>query len=86
VVNPTYSLFTICEKISATCLANPERSELLFTVLSVMVAFLSREIPNIEGLTGLDQLVGEKNAVFVGFPLKVQGASGGMMRAVALVY
>jgi kynurenine formamidase len=57
-----------------------------YHVVPEHLAFLSREIPNIEGLSGLHQLVGEENVIFVGFPLKVQGASGGMMRAVALIY
>ena len=35
---------------------------------------------------GLEQIVGEKEVVFVGFPLKVEGGSGGLMRAVAIVY
>ena len=50
------------------------------------LAFLTREVPNIEGLTNLESLVGEPNVVFVGFPLKVKDSDGGLMRAVALVY
>ncbi|MFQ5817000.1 MAG: cyclase family protein [Terriglobia bacterium] len=50
------------------------------------LAFLTREIPNIEGLTNLESLVGEPNVVFVGFPLKVKDSDGGLMRAAALVY
>lgn len=50
------------------------------------LAFLSREIPAIEGLTNLESLVGESNVVFVGFPLKVKDSDGGLMRAVGLVY
>lgn len=49
-------------------------------------AFLSREIPNIEGLVNLESLVGEEEIVFVGFPLKIQDGNGAPMRAAALVY
>lgn len=49
-------------------------------------AFLSRDIPNIEGLVNLEPLVGEEEIVFVGFPLKFEDGDGGPMRAAALVY
>lgn len=49
-------------------------------------AFLSREIPNIEGLANLEELVGEANIVFVGFPLKLKDSDAGPIRAAALVY
>jgi len=49
-------------------------------------AFLSREIPNIEGLVNLESLVGEENIVFVGFPLKIKDGNAGPLRAAALVY
>jgi kynurenine formamidase len=49
-------------------------------------AFLTQEIPLIEGLENLEALVGEEHVVFVGFPLKIQGATGGLMRAAALLY
>jgi kynurenine formamidase len=49
-------------------------------------AFLSREIPNIEGLANLESLVGEKDVFFAGFPLKIQDGNGAPMRPVALVY
>jgi kynurenine formamidase len=55
-------------------------------VIPEHLAFLSREIPNIEGLVGLERLIGEDHIVFVGFPLKLEGASGGIMRAAALLY
>lgn len=50
------------------------------------IAFLSREIPNVEGLVNLESLVGEEEIVFVGFPLKIQDGNGAPMRAAALVY
>ena len=50
------------------------------------IAFLSREIPNVEGLVNLERLVGEEEIVFVGFPLKIQDGNGAPMRAAALVY
>ena len=50
------------------------------------LAFLRRDIPLIEGLTGVEELLGKESVVFVGFPLKLEGAGGGLMRAAALVY
>lgn len=55
-------------------------------VIPEHLAFLTREIPNIEGLTNLASLAGETRVVFIGFPLKVKNSDGGLMRAVALVY
>jgi kynurenine formamidase len=49
-------------------------------------AFLSREVPSIEGLVNLDSIVTEPRVVFVGFPLKIEDGNAGPMRAVALVY
>jgi len=49
-------------------------------------AFLPREIPIIEGLVNVDQLVSESNSIFVGLPLKVQNGDGSPIRAVAFVY
>ena len=49
-------------------------------------AFLSREIPNIEGLVNLEALLGEEHIVFVGFPLKLKDSDAGPIRAAALVY
>ncbi len=55
-------------------------------VLPEHYAFMSRGIPAIEGLVNAERLVGESNVVFVGFPLKLKGGTGGLMRAAALVY
>jgi kynurenine formamidase len=51
-------------------------------------AFLLRGIPTIEQLVNVQALLEEPNAVFVGFPLRVQGASGNgsPIRAAALIY
>jgi kynurenine formamidase len=49
-------------------------------------AFLSRDIPNIEGLVNLESLIGEEEIVFVGFPLKFENGDGGPMRAAAFLY
>ncbi len=49
-------------------------------------AFLPRGIPIIEQLVNVESLLEEENAVFVGFPLKVQGGNGSPIRAAALVY
>jgi len=49
-------------------------------------AFLSRDIPNIEGLANLESLIGEEEIVFVGFPLKIKDGNGAPLRAAALVY
>ncbi|MFO8174180.1 MAG: cyclase family protein [Longimicrobiales bacterium] len=50
------------------------------------LAFLSREIPVIEGIVNADELIGEDYVLFAGFPLKLGGVEAGVMRAVALVY
>ena len=50
------------------------------------IAFLQRGIPLIEGLVNIEELIGEDSIVFVAFPLKLEGASGGLTRAAALVY
>jgi kynurenine formamidase len=49
-------------------------------------ALLAREIPNIEGLVNLENIVGKSTLVFVGFPLKIKDGNGSPMRAAALVY
>jgi len=56
------------------------------TLLPVHHAFLPRGIPVIEGLVNLDALLGESNAAFVGFPLKVPDGDGSPIRAAALLY
>jgi arylformamidase len=50
------------------------------------LAFFQAGIPVIEGLSNLGHLVGEKNLIFVGFPLAIADQSGAPMRAVALVF
>lgn len=50
------------------------------------LAFLRRGIPIIEGLENCGAVVGEKNVVFAGFPLKFKDGNGSPVRAVALVY
>jgi kynurenine formamidase len=55
-------------------------------ILPEHISFLSREIPNIEGLVNLESLVGEEQIVFAGFPLKIRDGNGAPMRAAALVY
>jgi kynurenine formamidase len=47
---------------------------------------LRKDIPLIEGLVNVEELIGKESVVFVGFPPKLEGASGGLMRAAALVY
>lgn len=49
-------------------------------------AFLPRGIPAIEQLVNVESLLNEDNAVFVGFPLKVEGGNGSPIRAAALIY
>ncbi|MBI4501803.1 MAG: cyclase family protein [Gemmatimonadetes bacterium] len=49
-------------------------------------AFASHEIPSIEGLVNLEQIVNEPHVVFVGFPLKIKDGNAGPIRAAALVY
>ena len=50
------------------------------------LAFFQAGIPVIEGLTNLAHILGEKNLVFVGFPVAIADRSGAPMRAAALVY
>jgi arylformamidase len=50
------------------------------------LAFFQAGIPVVEGLGNLGHLIGEKNVVFVGFPLAVADRSGAPMRAAALVF
>jgi kynurenine formamidase len=48
--------------------------------------FLGRGIPVFEQLENLEELIGLRSVVFVGFPLKVKGANGSPIRAAGLVY
>jgi kynurenine formamidase len=50
------------------------------------LVFSEAGIPVIEGLANMGHLVGEKNLIFVGFPLPVADRSGAPLRAVALVF
>lgn len=50
------------------------------------VPFFEKDIPVIEGLVNLDQVLGEKRMYFSAFPLPVADRSGAPVRAVALVY
>ena len=50
------------------------------------LAFFQAGIPVVEGLTNLGRLMGEKNIVFVGFPLAIADRSGAPMRAAALIF
>ena len=90
-------LATLPVKAFATdmcCLMSPEDLEQRLAkglsgsenVLPEHYAFMSRGIPTIEALVNLEQLLGEEHIVFAGFPLKLERATGGLMRAVALVY
>jgi kynurenine formamidase len=55
-------------------------------ILPEHYAFLSRGIPNIEGLTNLERLVGEEEIVFAAFPLKIEDGDGSPVRPAALLY
>jgi arylformamidase len=50
------------------------------------LAFFHAGIPVVEGLANVGLLVGEKNIVFVGFPLALADSAGAPMRAAALLY
>jgi kynurenine formamidase len=50
------------------------------------LAFFQAGIPVVEGLTNLGRLMGERNVVFVGFPLAIADRSGAPMRAAALIF
>ncbi len=49
-------------------------------------AFASRDVPSIEGLVNLKEIVNEPQVVFIGFPLKIKDGNAGPMRAAALLY
>ena len=50
------------------------------------VAFFSKDIPVIEGLVNLDQLLGQPRAYFAGFPLPLSERSGAPVRAVGMIF
>ena len=50
------------------------------------LALMQAGIPVVEGLTNLGHLLGEKNIVFVGFPLAIADSAGAPMRAAALIF
>jgi kynurenine formamidase len=50
------------------------------------LAFLQADIPVIEGLSNLGHLIGQKDIVFVGFPLAIANRSGAPVRAAALIF
>lgn len=50
------------------------------------LAFAQAGIPVVQGLTNLGSLLGEKNLVFVGFPLAIADRGGAPMRAAALIF
>ncbi len=50
------------------------------------LAFMQAGIPVIEGLANIGHVLGEKNIIFVGFPLALADRAGAPMRAAALVY
>jgi arylformamidase len=50
------------------------------------LAFSKEGIPVVEGLANVGHLVGEKNVIFVGFPLKIADPSGAPMRAAGLIF
>lgn len=50
------------------------------------IPFFQAGIPVVEGLANLGRLIGEKNVVFVGFPLAIADRSGAPMRAAALLF
>jgi len=50
------------------------------------LVFFKAGIPVIEGLAHLGELLGERNIVFVGFPLPIADRAGAPMRAAALLF
>ena len=49
-------------------------------------ALLEKEIVVIEGLSNLDAIADLPRVIFVRFPIKLEGGTGGPLRAVGLVY
>jgi kynurenine formamidase len=50
------------------------------------VPFFEKDIPVVEGLVNIDQVLGERRMYFAAFPLSVPDRSGAPVRAVALIY
>lgn len=50
------------------------------------LAFLSKDIPIIEGLTNLSKLLTEEHIVFAAFPLPIADRNGAPVRAAALIF
>jgi arylformamidase len=64
------------DAVSVDCFAPPPRAVGYEQVAPVHHAFLSRQIPIIELLENLEQVVGRADGVFVGLPLKIIGVGG----------
>lgn len=50
------------------------------------VPFFEKDIPVVEGLVNLDQVLGEPRMFFAAFPLPIADRSGAPVRAVAMIY
>ena len=55
-------------------------------IWSSHVPFFEKDIPVVEGLVNLDQVLGERRMYFSAFPLAVTDRSGAPVRAVMLIY
>lgn len=55
-------------------------------IWSSHVPFFEKDIPVVEGLVNLDQVLGERRMYFSAFPLAVSDRSGAPVRAVMLIY
>lgn len=55
-------------------------------IWSSHVPFFEKDIPVVEGLVNLDQVLGERRMYFSAFPLPVADRSGAPVRAVMLIY
>ncbi len=64
----------------------PGSEQTFEAILPVHHAFLSREIPVLEQLANVEQLLGIKSAIFVGLPLKVHRGNGSPIRPAAFIY
>jgi kynurenine formamidase len=63
-----------------------DKNRPLEEVWAERLEFARAGIPVVEGLTNMGHLVGEKNLIFVGFPLAIADRSGAPMRAAALIF
>lgn len=72
-------------RASVACTSELGREREYRALAPVHHAFLTRQIPVIEGLRNVEALLDVNTALFVALPLKVPGGDGSPVRAAAFV-